>query len=196
MKIRVIGDIHADYNFYQSVIKDCENSIQVGDFGIGFKKDDFKRSENHKFLRGNHDNPHLCKEHKLCIPDGTMHNGIFCVGGGWSIDRAWRTEGIDWWPEEELSITECNEVINRYEEEKPEIVISHEGPYEMIFRMFHDHKMLPPSRTSEMLEAMFKIHQPKEWYFGHWHLDRQIDYEGTMFRCLGITANSYVDIVT
>ena len=32
-----IGDVHGKYNRYRDIIRDCENTIQVGDMGIGFR---------------------------------------------------------------------------------------------------------------------------------------------------------------
>lgn len=197
MKIRVIGDIHGDYGAYQQIIDGCESSIQVGDFGIGFINDGFERTESHRFIRGNHDDPGKCKDNKHWIPDGTSHAGFFCVGGGFSIDRAWRIEGKSWWPDEELSQKEMYKILDDYEKIKPDYVISHEGPGDVIERMFHDKTLMRPfSRTSQMLDAMFFIHQPKVWFFGHWHESRHYILNQTDFICLGINAYTDVNIDT
>jgi hypothetical protein len=39
---------------------------------------------------------------------------------------------------------------------------------------------------------MFDIHQPDEWYFGHWHTSMQYKHGRTMFQCIGIL--DYVDV--
>jgi calcineurin-like phosphoesterase family protein len=108
MNIRFIGDVHGHWHRYKKRIKDVETSIQVGDFGVGFYTPytdklvggnppyDHMCKGNHRFIRGNHDNPSFCKKHPFWIPDGTMiHDKIFCVGGAASIDRHHRTEGYD-----------------------------------------------------------------------------------------------------
>ncbi len=193
MKTRLVGDIHSYYGSYRQIIDGCDNSLQVGDFGIGFGEDDFERIGSHHFIRGNHDDPELCKKNVHWVPDGTMHNGIFCVGGGFSIDRSCRTEGLDWWSDEELSQGELYKVLDIYESIKPDYVVTHEAPYEIIERMFHDkHIIRPHSRTSQALESMRYIHKPKIWAFGHWHASRQIKVDNTHFVCLGI--NSYIDL--
>jgi hypothetical protein len=39
---------------------------------------------------------------------------------------------------------------------------------------------------------MLDIHQPEEWYFGHWHKTMQYKYGRTYFHCIGIL--DYVDV--
>lgn len=190
--MRIIGDIHGDYAAYLEIISGAEKSIQVGDFGIGFSEDDFKRSSSHRFIRGNHDDPHECKKNSHWIPDGSKFENIFCVGGGFSIDRDYRVEGVSWWPEEELSHQELYKVMDLYETLKPKIVVSHEAPSSVIPRMFYEKNIFPPSRTSMALDSMLYIHKPKLWFFGHWHENRTINIDGTTFICLGV--NSYIDL--
>lgn len=47
------------------------------------------------------------------------------VGGAASIDREWRREGVDWWPEEEITDQEVCEAIRGG---AAEVMVSHETP--------------------------------------------------------------------
>lgn len=201
MKVRFIGDVHGKFSQYKAIIRDVPFSIQVGDMGVGFYKlkggevvpssnppfDNMSQGR-HLFIRGNHDNPEICRRHKYWIPDGThLDNRFFCLGGATSIDRAWRTEGIDWWPDEQLSYEELQKQIDRYTEIKPDIVITHECPQsvaDQILRTFNMAKLNDFSRTREALERMFYSHQPKYWVFGHWHQSIEFKHGNTIFRCL------------
>ena len=73
--------------------------------GLGFSGVYLPHDEvmNHKFIRGNHDDPQACREHPYWIKDGLIENDIMYIGGAWSIDREYRTEGVSWWRDEELS---------------------------------------------------------------------------------------------
>lgn len=193
--IRLIGDIHGDFEAYKELTRGSEFSVQVGDFGIGFagpywhdRTNKFHSDGNHKFIRGNHDNPEKCKEMIGWISDGTIdENGIFYIGGAASIDRSIRTQDVDWWPEEELSIVELNKMIDLYEASTPDIVISHTFPYGILREMFvGESKILLKSRTELALQTMFEIHQPSHWIGGHWHMSRVANIMGTEFRCLNI----------
>jgi hypothetical protein len=104
--------------------------------------------------------------------------------GSQTLDSDLLTPGIDWWAEEELSYVELDEIITLYEERKPRILLSHDGPESIIPYMFswyhHDFK----SRTRDALNVMFSLHQPEYWVFGHWHADREYVRENTKFICL------------
>ena len=151
MKVRFIGDVHGYWNRYRDIIyrdmvdHEIENSIQVGDLGMGFtshsewapdsaKAFDKRFSKgNHRFIRGNHDNPEEVKRSKAWLHDGMVEytdlgNSVLYIGGAWSIDWQWRTLGVDWWVEEELSMDELNTLIDRYKELKPDIMVTHTAP--------------------------------------------------------------------
>lgn len=211
----IIGDIHAQFKAYEYAINklnlsqkrtpadsyncrgprthlrgmDC--SLQIGDFGMFTHYDfsDLEETPNHKFIRGNHDNPELCRRHPNYLGDwGYLpKNKIFFVGGGFSIDKAWRTPGLDWWEDEELSTSEFHKVIESYIEIRPKIVISHECP--TIIKK----SLLPVganptqwvSRTELALQAMFEAHKPKLWINGHYHHFKTQRVEGVKFISLG-----------
>lgn len=197
---RIIGDIHGKWGNYYALAKAGPRySIQIGDFGMGFRSQEktdemikfHARNPGHRFIRGNHDNPAVCKLSPGYIPDGFVQNDVMFVGGAHSIDYWRRTPGIDFWHDEELSIPELNNLISIYEIMKPRIMISHDGPYEVVDEMFISKGLgaarskKDPSRTQMALQAMFEIHQPELWIFGHWHIYKNQMINGTKFQCLG-----------
>lgn len=206
---RIIGDIHGktyDYTLHclkQGVrhsTEPCpERSIQVGDFGIGFAGQYWhneinkwmKENPTHRFIRGNHDAPAVCPLMHNYIADGTVENDVMYIGGAWSIDHAFRTEGVSWWRDEELSVEELNQMIDTYKAVKPRVMITHDCPTQIAWDMFISRgqslagTQQIKTRTGEALQAMWEIHQPQEWYFGHWHVTRDLTLHGTKFQCLG-----------
>ena len=196
MKVRLIGDIHGDFVALENILEGVDYSVQVGDYGIGFGSNPPAKT-NHRFIRGNHDNLSECKDYHNFIPDGTVedtiHGKIMFVGGAWSIDRAWRTEGLDWWADEQVSNGKASELIDLYEQVKPTIMITHDIPKSVAIKIFTKSiKNTNSNITNEMLDSMFQIHKPKYWAFGHWHHSCVNDIDGCRFMCLGI--NSYVDV--
>lgn len=186
-EVVLIGDIHGQYYNYFGLVKQFSEyeTIQLGDMGIGFgyKFDildkEFPIDKKHKWFRGNHDNPEVSKRHKNYLGDfGITDNGIFFVGGGYSIDKEFRTIGRDWWEDEELSINEFNNVLEVYETLKPEFVISHSQPSELIDIIFNQRI---ECRTQQYFSEMFKIHQPKKWISAHLHLNYKTQIERTEF---------------
>jgi len=207
---RIIGDIHGNWHDYQLLTNpataEIPHSVQVGDFGIGFHGDywhdrvnDFHGANTgHRFIRGNHDSPELCRKQMVgWIADGTVENDVMYMGGAWSIDRDFRTPGVDWWQDEELSHRTLNQMIEVYATVKPRVMITHDAPtlasYYMFVRKGNSFgPTLHLTRTGEALQAMFEIHQPEEWYFGHWHVTTNMTLSGTKFQCLGIC--DFVDV--
>lgn len=200
-----IGDVHGKYKSYKKIMKKYENTIQVGDMGVGFKRNlyidgvhinqffpnppyDRMVEGNHRFIRGNHDNPSVCKQHSQCINDGYIEDDVMFVGGAVSIDKEWRTEGYDWWPEEELTIPELDVIVDKYCEVKPRIMVTHTAPDfladSLAWAANRGYKLDIPSRHQQAFNVMFFHHKPELWVFGHWHVDFEYMHEGTRFICL------------
>lgn len=207
MKRIFIGDLHGDWNVLNNIFQKykTENLIQVGDLGLGFPeminvhtgkpfaKDPEILPDRFKFIRGNHDNPEVCKRYPNYLGDYGVdeETGMFYISGAWSIDVGLRTPGVDWWRDEELDYSELQKAIELYEKTKPNVVLSHTCP--AIIANF----LIPTphgSRTENALETMFKIHRPKTWLFGHWHIVWRKDILGTDFICLAPNARISLDV--
>lgn len=195
-KLRLIGDIHGKFNEYIKLIDDCDHpSIQLGDHGIGFVISDitgkyftyqpYVPHHNHKFIRGNHDNPAICKIHPSYLYDGYCADNYMCIGGAVSIDAAWRVKNESWWEDEELTHSELNNLVVDYTQNKPDIMLTHECP-ESISNLVlgNSPKFEIPSRTRQAFEAMLHFHKPKLWVFGHWHKSFDYCLAETRFICL------------
>jgi Calcineurin-like phosphoesterase superfamily domain len=189
--IRFIGDTHAQFPSYLKLVDFPHPTIQVGDFGLGFGKPAPEVGPKDRFIRGNHDNPDLCKENSQWIPDGTWEyltsgEKIMYVGGALSIDRHWRKEGVNWWNEEELTISELYQIIDKYEDAKPQVMVSHDSPENIAGILFMGYiKRDFHSRTRQALQSMLDVHQPALWVFGHWHMNRTQKINNTLFVCCG-----------
>jgi Icc-related predicted phosphoesterase len=215
-EILLIGDVHGKWEQYADLLKKYspDRSIQIGDLGWGFAGQDtefmqrrVKALENalsnygagdNRYIRGNHDNPAACKAHKFCIDDATYEpdTDIFLMGGAFSIDRNIRTEGYDWWADEELSYSDLYTAVDTYEATKPRIVITHDCPKDAIGNMFPWYLKVLPNRTCQALNSMFAIHQPNVHIFGHWHHHVDMVINGTRFICLAELQTLTIDINT
>lgn len=218
--VRLVGDIHGgfnEYSFYALGVGRTrhmgdpvppEHSVQVGDFGIGFYTEYWHESvrdwmrvhTGHRFIRGNHDDPAMCKTMPGYIPDGTIEGDVMYIGGAWSIDHALRTEGKDWWPDEELSMEELDRLVGVYREAKPRVMITHDCPQIISWEMFVSRgtawagKKQYKTRTAQAFQSMWEYHQPEFHFFGHWHETRELTLNGTRFVCLGELDTVNIDI--
>ena len=202
--VRYVGDIHGHYGTYYQTIEKVVNSVQIGDYGFGFGPLprglvdlNKKPGTNHRFIRGNHDSPDECALQHNWIKDGTVETiedyKVMYIGGAYSIDVAYRTPGVSWWPDEELSQFDLETLIYKYENEKPDVMITHEVPESMLRVVFPYKKIYEQwgSRTRLAFDEMYKIHKPKVWIFGHWHENADVVEGGTRFIC--IDCNLYID---
>jgi hypothetical protein len=198
--VRAVGDSHGKYDKYCKLACKAPYSLQVGDMGFDYSYiERCLDSSKHKIISGNHDNysrqpcEDISKECLLCkgkgftyfkqtkhfLGDYGVHQipnfpPIFFVRGAWSIDKDWRRPGIDWWENEELTYAECEEALQLYEQIKPDFMVTHTAPDNIVpmipfERIFGD--TLHHPRTEQLLMAMWEIHQPKIWIFGHFHID-------------------------
>jgi hypothetical protein len=199
--VTFIGDVHGKFWKYGKLIKKRKDTIQVGDMGVGFFRaggmgDHYEYAAlqnpphhammegNHRFIRGNHDNLTVCAKHSQYIADGTIENDMMFIGGAFSIDRAWRTEGLDWWADEELSYLELGDLITKFLEVKPRIMVTHECPDSITNLLMNGMKLDIPSRTRQAFDSMWVAHKPEYWIFGHWHKSFNQNIMGTQFVCL------------
>ena len=182
----IIGDVHCKTNAYFDILKKYNGeSIQVGDFGFDIEHKwhlDNIDSVKHKVNFGNHDDyTFLNQPHSLGDFSYIDTYNLLSVRGAFSVDQYKRTEGIDWFRNEELDYNEMNLAIDLCELRKPKIIVSHDCPHEVRKHIFGIHEK---SITSNGLQGMFELHQPDIWLFGHHHKSKDERINGTRFICL------------
>ena len=192
----LMGDIHGPAKF--PALREAAEGplpvIQIGDFGFGFGGDFDREAEAFladsdgrvRFIRGNHDDPAVCRRMPGFIEDGTVEGETMFIGGAWSMDWRIRKRGVNWWPDEEVTQEEFDRLLGVYRETRPKAMVTHDGPDSTFGRMF-GYDRLFDTRTGRMLSRFLNAHQPEIWVFGHHHRSVEFDDEltGTLFRCLG-----------
>ena len=166
--ITLIGDVHGKYKRYHEIIREQDRhpyTIQLGDFGFDYGTVFNVDDEKHKIIGGNHDHydriihiPHYLGNFGYSCLNGVS---FFYYRGAYSIDRQYRTIGVDYWEQEQVTIDQFMKARELYREIKPDIVL-----------------------TGWALQELFNIHQPKKWRFGHYHKSWNMNISGTDFRCL------------
>ena len=100
---------------------------------------------------------------------------FFCMGGAYSIDKDFRKEGISWWARE--SPTE-KEMENASENliaagRKADYILTHNCPQVFIQLMGYVANPNDIALTSFFNWIWYEI-EFGHWYFGHWHIDRDL----------------------
>ena len=99
---------------------------------------------------------------------------FFTMGGAYSIDRALRKEGFDWWEQWELptqaEYAEAGRNLAAHDH-RVDYILSHTCPQELIYLMSKS----PNVHDAELTAFLSKVSRETEfshWYFGHWHEER------------------------
>lgn len=196
--IVLVGDAHGKFDKLAEV---CDNFadrtiLVIGDVGLGFPRqppgDPLPPNVFH--FRGNHDNPIVCKAHPRFTMDYGMWKGLFIVGGAASIDAKWRTPGISWWADEQLSRDDFELATEAYAKAKPRVVVTHEAPFRFHKLLAAGARLKDPNTegwgepkgnaTAFALDDMLRIHQPETWICGHWHQSLEYSHKEMRFICL------------
>lgn len=207
----VVGDIHADFDAYQALLRREEAragrrlpSIQMGDYGIGRGSDSEARevrrfhlaNRRHHFIRGNHDAPEEVVSAPGYIPDGTISGRVLFLGGADNPRR-----GVRAWEDTEMAEEDMAEVLARLQvlPVRPDVVVSHDAPQAIVERLWTRGASSPggtpqprpsedglrPSRTRLLLDEVHAVLRPVLWLFGHWHEPWAYQDGPTHFRCVG-----------
>lgn len=100
-------------------------------------------------------------------------NGYYClaVNGADSHDRAFRTEGRDWWPQERISEEEMQKAMSAgYNWKVVDFIFSHTGGSE-VCSWFG----FKPTISDERLDKILESVKHKTHFCGHYHCDKIID---------------------
>jgi hypothetical protein len=150
------------------------------------------------FVDGNHENFDLLNSYPVeqwnggkihRITDKVIHlmrgqvfnienRSIFTFGGGASIDKAYRTPGVSWWPEEEPSEDECREAIENLEKNDfiVDYIVSHAAPESIVRNEINTaHRLLCVDCEAEkILDQILQKTVYRRWFCGHYHFDMDI----------------------
>ncbi len=154
------------------------------------------------FIDGNHENfeklnsypietwcegkVHKLRHNVIHLMRGEIYNiegySIFVMGGGYSIDKYRRTEGISWWPQEMPSEEEYRNALANLERVNYQVdfIITHTAPSETVYYLstirsfsIRNNVFEELPLTSFLDEIQRKVTY-KHWYFGHFHVDVEL----------------------
>lgn len=214
-KVHFVGDVHG---FAGSLsILDKPNTIQLGDLnlygydnwimeigkvsGVVSCKHQFQNKV--MFVEGNHeqfpklncnaDEPYEVVPNLYHIPRGYVSGRTLFLGGGDSIDRDSRKDGISWFKEEKINSVQVDRIFairNRID-----VVVSHDCPHFALDGIPLPHgrvKMMLP--TGLILEDVFRHVKPLLWVFAHYHTSIDLVSNGCRFIGLNTDEEKEIDI--
>lgn len=182
--------------------------LVAGDFGFIFRQDE-KEKRNLDllealpftilFIDGNHENfdalstypvelwqggkIHRIRRNILHLMRGQVFliegRKFFTMGGGYSIDKFLRKEGVSWWKEEIPSDEEFQEAWVNLERHgfAVDYIITHAAPEKIMNMIFPNHE--PEKRLNLFLQEVMDRTAYTRWYFGHLHQENTYPYDVT-----------------
>jgi len=159
MSIVVVGDVHGKYDLYHKITREFSHTVQLGDFGFKYEILSGVDPNNHKIIGGNHENYDTIVDipHYLGDFGFTSLNGVefFYYRGAYSIDRQYRTLGIDWWPNEQVDVDGFMKARTLYREIRPRIVITHDCPESIASYYLKPGGLVYQNQTGYFLQEFF-----------------------------------------
>ncbi len=188
--IAFVGDVHRSFGAFAQLVCNLpaviQVVIQVGDLGL--RPEDLAPPEPTAprlnrpvwYVTGNHDHEPLYRgltvptemwKNLIYVPRGTVlqldGRRIAFLGGGDSvIDRAYRCEGVDWWPDERVTPGD----VSRFFGAGPvDMLVAHTPPA-FVYPSFR----LPPDPSAWAVEDAWEILGRPMVVSGHFHRPRHI----------------------
>ena len=118
---------------------------------------------------------HLMRGEVYEIECGGRRKTIFCMGGAYSVDRQYRCEGVDWFPQELPSLEAYVRADRALEgcRYKVDHIITHTAPPSVAevlgFSIAEEEYVL-----SSYLEELRRRVVFDQWFFGHFHTDKRL----------------------
>lgn len=121
---------------------------------------------------------HLMRGEIYCIDGST----VFVMGGGYSLDKYRRTEGVSWWSEEMPSEAEYSNALYNLERVnyRVDYIITHTAPSETVsylstFQSFGImNNITEEFPLTVFLDEIQRKVEYRHWYFGHFHVDAEL----------------------
>lgn len=203
------GLIHAD-KLYRFDFTYGDTVIIAGDFG-GVWYNNFRDNVtldwyerlgvNVLFVDGNHENHealdnlpvvdwnggkvHKVRENIIHLMRGQVYtiegNKIFTFGGADSIDKLNRTVGISWWEREMPSYDEYVKGLINLDKNNWDVdyVITHSCPVQVMSKLLDEFYTTQLERYLGDIDKELKF---KKWYFGHFHVDKDLGKHRALFQ--------------
>ena len=206
--------------------QDVDIIVQLGDFGYSFDRNMLEsikawldRDPNHQWywLDGNHDQhdyieqtiladgyvpypvPHFHERLHYCPRGSTAQIGnklCMFLGGAYSIDKAYRTQYVSWWPQEMIRQTDVHRALENAEGRKIDVMFTHDCPKsDFMDKWLKDagYKVDHNSNANrEALSYVVDSVRPDELYHGHFHYrydSLHVSPEGWETKVHGVGAN-------
>lgn len=191
MKTLYVGDVHGEAGRLKELLRyarkigEYDRCVQVGDLDTDETAPfDFTQDWGRfYYIEGNHDNYTKLNPHRH-IPRGSIGNGVLYIGGAWSIDRLYRVAGHNWFPDEQLTYSQFDRILNHPKLSTVHTMVCHDTISSCYPLLGVDMYASSENWHPQALESIFDVCKPSVYIHGHHHTRRDYTYKGCEFHCL------------
>jgi hypothetical protein len=154
------------------------------------------------FIDGNHENfaklngypveawcggrVHKIRQNVIHLMRGEVYgiegSTVFAMGGGYSIDKYRRTEGVSWWPQELPAAEEYRSALANLENvhNRVDFIVTHTAPSESVYylstlrQLGIKRDVVEELPLTTFLDEIQRKVTYQHWYFGHFHVDVEL----------------------
>ncbi len=103
---------------------------------------------------------------------------LLALGGGESLEREYRQEGVTWWPAElptQQDYDRCTAALAAHGN-KVDFILTHDGPTRLLrfLKLNRDSVLYEENALELYLDGLMQTVQYRMWCFGRYHLDQSI----------------------
>lgn len=178
----ICGDVGVCWNRSRKdqEVREILSGLPVTVLWIDGNHENFDLIDEYDIEMWNSGKVHFIEEDIIHLTRGQVFNiygvKIFTFGGAYSQDKLYRTENVSWWQQEVPNEEEMSE--GRYNLERNnnsvDYIITHTAPYEVLAELGMDIADDEYEFVSYLDSLRCSI-DFKEWYFGHLHLDKDVE---------------------
>ena len=183
----IAGDFGAVWNL-KTLNKDLEpyQNLPFTVLFVDGNHENFDLLNSYPITEWNGGKVHVIRDNIIHLMRGQVYNienkTFFTFGGGTSIDRDYRIEGISWWKQEMPSYEEFLEGVENLKSVNNTVdyIVTHAAPEKaMYYPALRNMWLTKLCEENKLLSRFEETVNYKHWYFGHYHIDAKVTYNKT-----------------
>lgn len=146
----------------------------------------FEKLEKYPVEGWNGGRVHVLRSNLLHLMRGELYTigqkSVFAFGGGYSLDKYRRVEGVSWWPQEMPSAQEYENAKRnlKQHENRVDIIVTHTAPaasvyfLSTLYRFGIKGNVIEEFPLTAFLDQICASVSYDRWFFGHFHIDFEL----------------------
>lgn len=165
----------------QNKTREIFRNLPVTTLFVDGNHEHFDELDSYEIVEWNGGKIHMIEDSIIHLMRGQVFeiDGVkfFTFGGAYSIDKAYRSPGLSWFPQELPTYVEYEEGWNNLEKNgfQVDYILTHTGPREIVASMGYGEMSSEEIELRQYLQRVADNTDFTAWYFGHFHEDMEVE---------------------